>query len=119
MLARPGALLTSFTVTLNVFVALNGVCASSETTTVTAYAPGPCASEGVHVITPVVGLMVIPGGGATRLKVNAVPASGPVAVLVPINVVHSLTVRSSGTVNVGALLVLSVCTFYETATTEM
>src|SRR6267142_7039366 len=119
MLARLGALFTSFTVTLNVFVADNGVWASSETTTVIAYAPGPCASEGVQVITPVVGFMVMPVGGATRLKVNAVPASGSVAVFVTINVVNSLTVRSAGTVNVGALLVLRVRTRFVSLSTEI
>src|SRR5580765_6130837 len=104
MPARLGARFTSLTVTLNVLVVLMGVCASSETTTFMVNEPGPWASEGVQAITPVVGLMVIPEGGAARLKVRIEPGSGSVAVLVTVKVVSSSMVWSEGTVITGAML---------------
>src|SRR4051812_16372915 len=89
---RLGALFTSFTVTLKVLVVLNGVWASSLTTTAIVYEPGPWASEGVQVMTPVAGLMVIPDGGEARLKVSVVAGSGSVAELVTVSVTNSFSV---------------------------
>src|SRR6266436_10176555 len=49
---RTGALLTSFTVTVNVLVSLKGGEPLSTTRIVNVFVLGPCASVGVHVITP-------------------------------------------------------------------
>src|SRR3989442_1020452 len=55
-----GALFTSVTITVNVFVTLKLGVPLSVTLTLTRFVLGPCASVGVQVIAPVLGLMVIP-----------------------------------------------------------
>ena len=47
-----GALFTSVTTTVKLFVALRGGVPLSVARVVIKFVPGPCASEGVHVITP-------------------------------------------------------------------
>jgi len=61
-----GAVFTSVTTTVNVFVAL--ICGKplSVTTVVIRLVPGPCASVGVQVITPLV-LIARPGGALRQL----------------------------------------------------
>ena len=61
---RIGALFTSLTVTVKLLVALKGGVPLSVTTVLTVLVLGPCASVGVHVITPAV-LMAAPGGALT------------------------------------------------------
>src|SRR3954463_4703111 len=48
-----GAEFTSFTITWNDFVSLNGGAPSSVTRTVTVFVLGPCDSDGVQEIAPV------------------------------------------------------------------
>src|SRR6185369_11787778 len=64
---RTGALFTSRTKTVKVFVALS--CALSVTIVVKTLVPGPCASEGIQVIMPFP-LIVAPAGGLTRRYVK-------------------------------------------------
>src|SRR5919204_96531 len=82
--ASTGAWLTSLTVTCTVWLALSAGVLLSVTTTSNEYTPGPCASLGVQVKTPVFGLMAAPGGIVPfRLKVSpdgGVSASVAVAV---------------------------------------
>jgi hypothetical protein len=47
-----GGLFTSVTVTIKLFVALSGGVPLSVTRAVITFVLGPCASDGVHVITP-------------------------------------------------------------------
>src|SRR5215475_6396177 len=68
---RLGALFTSFTVTVKLLVELSGGDPSSVTTTVIVLTLGPCDSPGVQVIAPVSATIVIPFGGARRLKDKA------------------------------------------------
>src|SRR5437762_3336384 len=68
--ARTGALFTSLTTTLKDLVSLRGGEPSSVTRTVIVLVLGPCASPGVQLMAPLVGLIVMPPGGASRLKVN-------------------------------------------------
>jgi hypothetical protein len=59
--ANTGATFTSVTVTTKLFVTLT---TPSLTTVSSVFVLGPCASPGVHVITPFV-LMLAPAGGLT------------------------------------------------------
>src|SRR5688572_25044824 len=68
--ANDGAVFTSLTATENVRVANCAAAPLSVTRTVTVYWPGPCASVGVHVKTPVVGLMTAPGGATVSEYVS-------------------------------------------------
>src|SRR5436305_5297791 len=70
MAAREGALFTSLTVTVKLLVTLSGGVPSSVTTTAITLTEGACDSAGVQEIAPVEGTMVIPEGGARRLKVR-------------------------------------------------
>ena len=65
IVASRGALLDSVTVIANDVSAV--APAPSLTRTVTFCVPGPSASPGVQVKTPVVGLIVAPVGAVTRL----------------------------------------------------
>ena len=83
--------MTSFTVSVNDFVSLRFGEPLSVTTTVILFVLGPCASVGVHEMAPVLGLIAIPAGGETRLKVNVlVGMSESVAEAQTFNVVSSL-----------------------------
>src|SRR5262245_14956490 len=67
-------------------------------------APGPCASLGVHVNTPLAGSILAPGGGETRLKLSVlVGRSASVAVAVSVSVPPSLTTRLAIGLKTGAL----------------
>src|SRR5262245_47103853 len=60
--ASTGALFTSFTVTLNARLALTLRAPLPITRTVTGLVPGPCASVGVQLNTPLLALIVMPAG---------------------------------------------------------
>src|ERR1051326_1268790 len=66
---RTGALFTSLTVTVNVLVSLSGGEPLSTTRTVNVFVLGPCASVGVHVITPE-GEMAAPVGAESKEYVS-------------------------------------------------
>src|SRR6476646_6988719 len=88
---RTGAVLISFTVTVNDFVSLRFGEPLSVTLTVMEFVLGPCVSVGVHEIAPVFGLIVIPVGGETRLKVSVlVGTSESVAEAATFSVASSL-----------------------------
>ena len=54
---------------------------------------GPCASVGVHVNTPLTGLILAPGGGLIRLNVSVLfGTSASVALIVSVKELPSLTV---------------------------
>ena len=57
-----GAMFTSLTTTTKLFVALNAGTPLSVTTVVNVFVLGPCASVGVHVITPALLIPAFPGG---------------------------------------------------------
>src|SRR5439155_17323624 len=59
---RAGGVLTSRTTTSKLLVALSGGEPLSVTPTTMRAVPGPCASVGVHLNTPVTGSMVAPAG---------------------------------------------------------
>src|SRR6266481_9941277 len=85
-----GKLLTSLTVTVKELVALMGGEPSSVTTTVIVLTLGPCASLGVQLIAPVAGLIIMPPGGESRLKVSVFAGmSGSVAEAETLSVVNS------------------------------
>ena len=62
-----GAAFTSFTVRLKVCEADSGGAPLSVTCTVIGYTAGPSASVGVHEITPLEALMLIPSGKSAKL----------------------------------------------------
>ena len=64
-MGRTGGLFTSLTVTLKVLVSLKGGTLLSVTTVVMGYMPGPWASFGVQVMTPLAS-MLAPAGGLIR-----------------------------------------------------
>src|SRR6266478_997652 len=101
--ASTGALLTSLTKILNDLELLMGGEPLSVTLIVQSYKPGPCASVGIQLKTPLVAFMLAPGGPKSRLKESALP-SGSVAVLVKVSVVSSLIVLSGIVVKTGGLL---------------
>src|SRR3954470_15771428 len=69
--ASVGALFTSFTITVNVLVSLRAGVPLSVTRTTMLLVPGPCASEGVHVKTPLLDPIAAPvGAPGSRLKVR-------------------------------------------------
>src|SRR5258706_13777941 len=70
-----GGRLISLISTLKVLASLSLGEPSSVTITVIAFVPGPSASEGVQVKTPLGGLMTPPSGVWLRLKVR--PSDGP------------------------------------------
>ncbi len=92
--ANTGALLPSVTVTVKVWAPDSGGEPLSVTRTGMVTVAGPCASVGVHVNTPVAGLMLAPDGApASRLKASVFAgASASVAVKVRVSVLPSVTV---------------------------
>src|ERR1051326_3510389 len=110
---RTGALFTSLTVTVNVLVSLSGGEPLSTTRTVNVFVLGPCASVGVHVITPE-GEMAAPVGAESKVYVSVFAGiSGSVAVSTTVINVNSLIVRSAGAGRTGALLTSSTVTVKE------
>src|SRR6266850_3738963 len=84
---RTGALFTSVTTTTKLLVALKDGAPLSATTVVITFVPGPCASLGVQVITPLVEIAA-PAGGAINEYVSVVAGrSASVAVFVTRRVV--------------------------------
>src|SRR5579862_1111663 len=98
---KVGALFTSLTVTTNEFVTLT---VPSLTTVVMVYVPGPCASDGVHVMTPLEEITAFVGG-ATKEYVKVFGGmSESVALFVTVMSVSSLIVRLPGVcTNTGGL----------------
>src|SRR5262245_31610332 len=87
-----GAALASMTVTVMVSVSLR---LPSLTTTSNVYVPGPCASVGVQVNTPVLASIAAPAGAPARLNVSVFAGrSASVAVAVNVSSVCSSAVRS-------------------------
>src|SRR5207244_1041202 len=85
---------TSFTTTVKLWVALNGGPPLSVTRTVIAFVDGPCASAGVQLNTPLVGLMTaLVGAPASRLNARTL-SSASVAEFVNVSVDSSLTILS-------------------------
>src|SRR5436190_1853583 len=90
---------------MNEFVALSGGEPLSITTTVIVLVLGPCASVGVQVIAPEAVLMLMPEGGASRLKLRAfVGTSESVADAETFRLVSSSSVWLEGTFNRGGEL---------------
>jgi hypothetical protein len=98
-----GALFTSVTTTVKLFVALNGGVPLSVTRVVIVLVPGPCTSLGVHAITPELE-MVAPEGAASKVYVKVFGGESlSVAVFVTISVVNSATVASVCAGRIGAV----------------
>ena len=98
--------MTSPTVTVIVSESPSGKVPSSVTSTSKAYTPGPWASVGVQVNTPVVGSMLAPAGAPARLNVNALAgASESLAVAVKVNWLPSFTDWSPMRASTGAALI--------------
>src|SRR5258706_5658977 len=95
MAPSEGAEFTSLTTTLKVAVALRGGAPLSVTRTVMLLVPGPWASDGVQVKTPLVESTEAPAGApGSRLKVSAwAGRSGSVAELVKVSKMPSAMVR--------------------------
>ena len=88
-----GALFTSFTTTVKLFVSFCGGMPLSVTRTVIVWVPGPCVSLGIQVSTPLLGLMLAPAGGETKLNVSALAGwSASLATAVRMRVLPSLIV---------------------------
>ena len=94
-----GAVFTSLTTTTKLFVALScfaftAAAFVSVTTVVNVFVPGPCASVGVQVITPLVSIAA-PAGGSISTDSSARWPAGrcPLAVLVTVSSVSSVIVR--------------------------
>src|SRR5439155_1592791 len=99
-----GTLFISLTMTLKLPVSLSGGVPLSVTLTVIINAPGPWASVGVQLSTPVCESRVTPVGADTRLKVSVLGGrSGSVALFVTTSVLSSLIVRSACAGNTGSL----------------
>src|SRR5213594_4077949 len=99
-----GALFACVTATVKLLLSPNAGTPLSVTFTVITFVLGPCPAVGVHVSTPVVGLMLTPAGPDTRLNVSVLAGrSASVAVFVTTSVLNSAMVWSSGTVSTGAL----------------
>src|ERR1044072_8401260 len=83
--ASTGAEFTSFTWMLIDLVSLSAGLPLSVTLTVNVYSPGPCASAGVQVKTPVLTSMLAPVGGVTSENAS-VCAGRSASVAVAVNV---------------------------------
>src|SRR5439155_1169910 len=68
--ASTGAVFDSLTNTVKLLVWLRAGSPSSVTLTVIVFVVGPCASVGVQLSTPVVGLSATPDGPLTNSKVS-------------------------------------------------
>src|SRR5437899_6027246 len=90
---KTGALFTSRTVTVNVFVSLKAGEPLSTTRTVNVFVPGPCASEGVHVMTPAAEMAAAVGAESNEYVRVLAGRSGSVAVSTTVINVSSLMVR--------------------------
>jgi hypothetical protein len=100
---RDGALFTSVTNTVKLFVPLNGGFPLSVTRVVIVFVLGPCASVGVHEITPELEI-VAPAGAANKVYVRISGGESlSVAVFVTINVVNSATVVSACAGRIGGV----------------
>ena len=98
--ASTGAVLTSLTVTV---ISSSSLREPSLATTLSVKLPGPCASVGVHVNTPVVALMLAPVGASTRLYVSVFAGrSASVADAVNVNSLPSFTALSLIVASTGA-----------------
>src|SRR5258706_7465484 len=92
MAANSGAAFTSLTIARNVCVALKLGVPLSVTITLIELVPGPCASLGVQVKTPLDALIVaLDGAPAPRLNIS-VSSSGSLAELVNVSNCNSFTV---------------------------
>src|SRR5205823_617778 len=106
-----GALFTSRTTTMKLWVALMGGAPLSVTRTVIKLLLGACASVGVQVSTRSSESRRTPVGAETRPKVNvSAGMSSSMAVLVTTKLVNSLMVWLVGTVRRGALFTLLTVT---------
>src|SRR2546426_706894 len=95
MAASTGALFASLTTTVKLLVSLNEGMPLSVTRMVRIKVLGLCAAVGVQVNTPVLGLMLAPGGSETKLNVRMfVGTSTSSAVMVNVSVLSSLMVLS-------------------------
>src|SRR5262245_34985287 len=93
MAASVGAVFTSVMITVKVRVSVKGGEPLSVTRTVKVLVLGPWAAVGVEVKRPVVGWMLAPAGGETRLNVSVLAGmSGSVAGIVTFSVLPSLMV---------------------------
>src|SRR5262245_30977361 len=93
MAVNTGALFTSLTTSVKLFVSSSVGAPLSVTRMLMMFVLGPCASVGAQVNTPVTGLIAAPDGGFSRLNVSVSAApSGSVAVTFTVNIVPSLTV---------------------------
>ena len=91
--ASTGALFTSFTTTVKLFVSLKLGTPLSATRTVIVLVPGPCVSLGVQLNPPLLALMLAPGGGLIKLNVSVLAGrSASVAVTVSVSRLPSLIV---------------------------
>src|SRR6266536_545222 len=98
-----GALFTSVTTAVKLFVSLNGGVPLSVTRVVIVFVLGPCASVGVHVITPEPEI-VAPEGAANNVYVKMFGGESlSVAAFVTISVVNSAIVALACTARTGAL----------------
>ena len=61
-----GGLFTSRTITVKLLVALKGGDPLSVTTVVIVFVPGPCASLGVQLMTPLASMVAPAGGDSNR-----------------------------------------------------
>ena len=101
---KMGAELTSFTVTVNVFVALIGGTPLSVTTVVNVLVPGPCASFGVQVMIPFVDIDAFVGPTVRTYDNTFTGRSPSDAVFVTVINTSSLTVKFVCGGSVGAVL---------------
>src|ERR1039458_4014165 len=70
MTGSTGATFTSRTMNVKLVVSLNGGVPLSVTLTTTVFVDGLCVWTGVHVMTPLTGLMLMPLGAETKLEVK-------------------------------------------------
>src|SRR4029453_10874772 len=105
MTANVGALFTSFTVTLNVRVALKLGTPLSVTRTVTGLVLGPWASVGVQLTPPLLALIVMPAGAPGSILYVSVLAGTSLSLPLAVTVsrLPSLTVLLAITPNLAAL----------------
>src|SRR6185503_12552275 len=98
-----GALFTSVTTTVKLFVALRDGVPLSLTIVVIAFVLGPCVSVGVQVMIPFASITA-PDGGLTKEYIRTLAGlSESIPVLVTVNDVSSATVRLVWAMRAGAL----------------
>src|SRR6266404_5004597 len=113
--ASTGAVLVGMTATVKLCIALKGGTPLSETTIMTVFVP-ICAEFGVHVKTPLEGLMLaLKGAPLLRANVSEVGGlSGSLAVLETLSVVPTMTVwfeigESMGGWLVSTTIIMKAC----------